>query len=313
MNNQLLGSAIEQLSNDFRHIKWRYLDVPANSPREKTQLWPGDPKEDIMICVANGLTNNEMFHRQDFFFFNFAYQGDYGAISYKYDNRITVQEGECYIGQPYAGYAIEGCDKQKIIVGVLIQRDAFFKTFLHALSANAKLFRFFLNPQTNEYSDEFIHLKFDDSFSIRTLIDMMIIEYANKREDTQDILKPMTLTLMMQVARQYRLSSPVPTSESLADTIVRYMNEHPETVTLKDIAAHFSYHPNYISTLIHRKYGKSFSEILLEQRMERAIALLKGTKLPIEEIAVLLGYSNSSNFYKAFREYHHVSPREYTQ
>lgn len=45
--------------------------------------------------------------------------------------------------------------------------------------------------------------------------------------------------------------------------------------------------------------------------MERAGILLKGTSLPIEEIALMLGYSNSSNFYKVFREYYHMSPREY--
>ena len=45
--------------------------------------------------------------------------------------------------------------------------------------------------------------------------------------------------------------------------------------------------------------------------MERATILLKGTDLSIEEIAAMLGYSNNSNFYKAFREYYHVSPREY--
>lgn len=90
------------------------------------------------------------------------------------------------------------------------------------------------------------------------------------------------------------------------------MGEHFDTVTLKDIAKRFSYHPNYISTLLHRELGKSFSEILLEQRMERAVILLRGTNLPINEIALMLGYNNSSNFYKAFREYYHVSPREYT-
>ena len=72
-----------------------------------------------------------------------------------------------------------------------------------------------------------------------------------------------------------------------------------------------SYHPNYISTLLHREVGKSFSEILLEQRMERAVCLLRGTNLPVEEIASMLGYSNSSNFYKAFRKYYHQSPREF--
>lgn len=89
------------------------------------------------------------------------------------------------------------------------------------------------------------------------------------------------------------------------------MGEHTDAVTLKDIAKHFSYHPNYISTLLRREIGKSFSEILLELRMERALSLLKGTSLSIEKIALMLGYSNSSNFYKAFREYYGKSPRDY--
>ncbi|MCD8332355.1 MAG: helix-turn-helix transcriptional regulator, partial [Oscillospiraceae bacterium] len=73
----------------------------------------------------------------------------------------------------------------------------------------------------------------------------------------------------------------------------------------------FSYHPNYISTLLPKQIGKTFSQLLLEQRMERAAALLRGTALPVSQIAELLGYSNSSNFYKAFRAYYGVSPREY--
>lgn len=45
--------------------------------------------------------------------------------------------------------------------------------------------------------------------------------------------------------------------------------------------------------------------------MRRAKLLLKQTDLPIERIADMLGYCNSSNFYKAFRRYFGTSPREY--
>ena len=185
----------------------------------------------------------EMFHRQDFFFFSFAYSGDYGALSYKYDNHITIHENECYIGQPFAGYALSAhIEKDIIIIGILIQKETFFQVFLPVLSADTKLFHFFLDPQTNEYSEEFIHLRFDDSCCIRTLLEMMIIEYANPQEDTQAILQPMVLTLLMMVARQYKRSSPVPKDERLSERIVRYMGEHSDVVTLKDISKHFSYH-----------------------------------------------------------------------
>lgn len=314
MNNPTLDAAMESLGEQFAKRDWKYLDVPAGSPMEKSYAWPGPPEENIMICVHKGPDIHEMFHRQDFFFFNFAYSGDYGALSYKYDNHITIRENECYIGQPFAGYALYAHSEQEIIIiGILIQKETFFKTFLPVLSADTKLFHFFLDPQTNEYSEEFIRLHFDDPCSIRTLLEMMVMEYANPQEDTQAILQPMVLTLLMMVARQYKLSVPVPKNERLSDKIVRYMSEHSDAVTLKDIAKHFSYHPNYISTLLHKEIGKSFSEILLDQRMDRAVSLLKGTSLSIEEIAAMLGYSNSSNFYKAFREYYHQSPREFVK
>ena len=89
------------------------------------------------------------------------------------------------------------------------------------------------------------------------------------------------------------------------------MGDHSDVVTLKDIAAHFHYHPNYISALLHRETGRKFTEILLEKRMERAVLLMKNTTLSIEEVAAMLGYSNHSNFYKAFKEYYGVTPREY--
>ena len=314
MCNEQLSTALEQLGRKFDAIQWKFRVSPSGNFQEKTQLWPGDPSDEIMICVYKGCSIEQDFHRQDYFYFNFAYQGDYGALSYQFDHRITVREGECYIGQPYAGYAPNGhSDKEIIIIGVLIQTQAFFKTFLHVLSANQKLFRFFLNPQVNEYSDEYIHLKFDNLFPIRSLLELMVVEYANRQENTQDILKSLTLALLMHVARQYDKSNSNTESSKLSDQIVQYIGEHFDTVTLSDLAKHFSYHPNYISGYIHRETGKSFSALLLEQRMERAAALLTGTDLSIEDIAAMLGYSNHSNFYKAFRGYYHVSPREYTE
>ncbi len=309
-----LQESIEKLGKDFNEINWQYRSGASSSRHDKIQLWPGRPDEDVMICVYKGKEFLELFHRQNFFFFNFAYQGDYSAFSYLSSNRITILEGECYIGQPYAGYAInDKSEEEKIIVGVLIQNEAFFKTFFHVLSADQHLFEFFLNPQVNEFSEEFIRLRFRDPSNVKRLLDLMIIEYANQQEDTQELLRPLTLALLMQVARDYKASNPRTEKQSLAEQIVTYIGENFAKCSLNDIAKHFGYHPNYLSGLLSKELGKTFSRILLEQRMERAVSLLKGTQLPIEEIAALLGYSNHSNFYKAFKEYFGMTPRDYIQ
>lgn len=310
--DQRLSDALDKLGAEFANKDWKFCDVPPGSPWENAFVWPGTPEEEIKISVHQGTSIQELFHRQDFFFFNFAYLGSFDAYSCRDDNYITINEGEGYMSQPFVGYALnKTAEEEFIIIAVLIRKDTFSRTFLPTLSSDPRLFRFFLNPQTNQYSDEFIRLKFDDETLVRRLLELMTVEYAFPQEGTQSILKPLTLALLMEVARQYKKSAPEDANASLADQIAQYMGEHIGTATLKDIAGHFAYHPNYISGLLHRELGKTFSQLLLEQRMERAVMLLKGTDLSIEEIAAMLGYSNSSNFLKAFRMYYHMSPREF--
>ena len=93
--------------------------------------------------------------------------------------------------------------------------------------------------------------------------------------------------------------------------MVQYIRDHSGSVTLSELAREYSYHPNYISAILSKEIGKSFSRIVLESRMERALLLITNTSLPVEEIADLIGYRDQSNFYKAFREYYGTSPRDY--
>lgn len=314
--NKLLELAVNKLGHDWSRLNWEFRDFElADGTPDKMSQWQGDPADDIMIVVFKGKHISEPFHRQDFFFIDYAYHLDYNALSSKFDNLITVREGDCYIGQPFSGYALRGDsqDDDIIMIGVHIKKEAFFREYLPALSMDADMFRFFLDPQTDKFSDEFIHLSFEKTSPVRTLLEMMVVEYADKKEDTQLILKPMVLALFMHIARRYRLEKPDAVGDTLSEQIIRYINSHPESVTLKEIAALFSYHPNYISSLLHRELGKTFSDIVLEKRMDRAVILLKGTDLSVEEISSMLGYSNTSNFYKAFREFYGKTPREYLQ
>ncbi|MDU4802119.1 MAG: AraC family transcriptional regulator [Clostridium butyricum] len=308
----ILKLAINKLGTEFQNLNLTFHDYNHGKKDDKISYWPGILDDDIMMCVFKGTHIHEPFHRQDFFFFNYAYRQNYQALSAKYNNLITIYEDECYIGQPYSGYALRGeSNTDIVIVGILIKKDVFFREYLPTLSTDSSMFHFFLDPQTNKFSDEFIHLSFTRDHPVRALLELMIIEYADKTDDTQSILKPMILALFMHIARRYRLENVKAADLSLSEQIIQYMADHSDVVSLKDIGAHFSYHPNYISALLHQETGKTFSEILLEKRMKRAVLLLKNTKLSVEEIAVMLGYSNNSNFYKAFKNYYHTSPREY--
>jgi AraC-like DNA-binding protein len=57
--------------------------------------------------------------------------------------------------------------------------------------------------------------------------------------------------------------------------------------------------------------GVTYSDVLEEQRRERALLLLRSPKLSLDEVAEQLGYSDTSNFRRAFRRWTGVSPGTY--
>ena len=309
---RFIDLAIKKLGMEFASLDLTFHRMKNGKPGDVTSYWPGSEDEDVLVCVFNGKEIHEPFHRQDFFFINYAYKNSYQALSEKYNNLIVIGEDECYIGQPYSGYALRADSKVDVtIIGVLIRKDSFFREYLPTVYTDSDLFKFFINPQKNKFSDEYIHLPVAREHAIRMILEMMVVEYADRKEDTQRILKSMLQTLLLEIARRYRIEKAGTSPRTVSEQILDYMGDHSDVVTLKDIAAHFHYHPNYISALLHRETGRKFSEILLEKRMERAVLLMKNTPLSIEEIAAMLGYSNHSNFYKAFKEYYGVTPREF--
>lgn len=307
-----------ELEDAIRRLKLQYADLDfthGQTPHAGSEVrysWPGPDDEDVMIVAHQSSGSCEPFHQHDFFYFNYTYEGSYESLSQTYDNKITVATGELYAGQPSAGHALlVHDDVQTTIVGMLVRRDAFARTFLPLLSTDARFLRFLLDPTTDRFADEFIHFKLEDQCIPRALMEMMAREYANKRPDTQEIIRPLALAFLMQVARQYASSSKAGTPASPAELMTRFIEDHADSVTLASLAKQFSYHPNYVSTLLREKTGKSFSELLLEARMKRAAILLKGTDLPVAEVARILGYTSTSSFHKAFRTHFEATPREY--
>ena len=230
-----LAMAIDTLAREWPHLNWEFRDFSVEGRPDKMSQWQGNPKDDIMIVVFKGKHISEPFHRQDFFFIDYAYHLDYNALSAKFDNLIRIREGDCYIGQPFSGYALRGDSEGDdiVMVGVHIKKEAFFREYLPALSMDADMFRFFLEPQADKFSDEFIHLSFGKNSPVRTLLELMVVEYADRKEDSQHILKPMVLSLFMHIARLYRQKKTKASPESLSEKIVQHINSQPDTITLK--------------------------------------------------------------------------------
>lgn len=311
MGKEQLQQALYSLQDQFETLDWTLYDTSYKGQKEKEYRWPGDEKEDILVVVHKSNGVREEFHRHDFFFFNYTYKGSYESLSQTYKNKIEIHEGELYAGQPQAGHALFAHDNQEtIVIGVLIKKQVFFQFFLPLLSNDSKLFHFFLDPQTKSYTDEFIHFKPQGSCELISLLEMMVVEYASGRVDTQNILRPLAISYLAYITREYTATAKLKEPVRASDKVIVYLNTHFGSASLADASRFYGYHPNYLSALVKKETGKTFSELHLEIRMERAMILLQNTTLSVNDISVFLGYSNTSNFYKAFKDFYHTSPRD---
>lgn len=88
-----------------------------------------------------------------------------------------------------------------------------------------------------------------------------IFAYLNRsviRNEAQKNMTGASSHLRVPISFYEALKIPVP---PLAEQILSYMDNHFDVATLKDISASFCYYPNYISSLLHKEIGKTFSRI----------------------------------------------------
>ncbi|MEK5164211.1 response regulator [Paenibacillus sp. FSL R5-0527] len=86
---------------------------------------------------------------------------------------------------------------------------------------------------------------------------------------------------------------------------------YQQTCSLQTVAAYVHVTPNYFSNLFKKETGISFTHYVSQLRIEKAKALLKGTRLRMTEIAEQVGFDNSSYFAVVFKQITGQSPRAF--
>ncbi|PCJ45054.1 MAG: hypothetical protein COA99_05825 [Moraxellaceae bacterium] len=89
-----------------------------------------------------------------------------------------------------------------------------------------------------------------------------------------------------------------------------FRNHVNKTPTIDLIADEMNMSPRTLKRKLHDA-NTSYQKIKDSERFTRAIGLLENTKNTVEQIANALGYSDASNFTKAFKNWAEMSPNEY--
>lgn len=249
-------------------------------------------------------------HNHDFFEFSYVYSGEfYNEVEQtefiQPNNTITFLSPralhKCYIKK-----------ETDVVFNIIVRNSLVESIFLRLLAEDNLFFRFFLEALYN-VNEPAPFMTFECSEDITLIMQQIIKEYFNKKNFYENIIISRLIELFVEISRIYndKYIKKAETGSKNFNNIMDYIETNYAEVTLETTAKHFNYSTSYLSKLIKKNYGENFSQIVHTLKLEKACKYLVNSDLPIEQIIELVGYDNTSHFYKVFKERFGVPPKQY--
>ena len=149
------------------------------------------------------------------------------------------------------------------------------------------------------------------------LLEDIIQEYYYPDTQSNQIIRLELLTLFGRLIRSAANEQTVIAGEDDGSvnllSLLLYIEKNYAHITLEEMAQHFGFNPNYLSSYLKKHTGLTFIKLVHLQRVNVAAEYLTYTNAPIEQIALKVGYENPSYFYKMFRKHLKILPTEYRE
>lgn len=124
-------------------------------------------------------------------------------------------------------------------------------------------------------------------------------------------LKERTKELLHEGLRMVKEKQNISSRHFVEDSI-KYMKKHyAEEISLEIVANKFFLNQTYFSRLFKQYTGTTFTNYLIELRMEKAKELLHQGKYKVYQVSQMVGYRSEKYFFRIFKQYAGCSPTEY--
>lgn len=152
------------------------------------------------------------------------------------------------------------------------------------------------------FMDIYRELEVQDEFIYEEMVEK--INKACSFKELQMIIKDLLDNLKYKkFRREY--------SMNVQNVLKIIQEEYHEDLTLKAIAERLHLNVMYVGQIFKKETNKSFSQYLNHYRIKLAQNLLLNSELNINEISEKIGYMSPGYFYKNFKKYCGISPKEF--
>jgi YesN/AraC family two-component response regulator len=105
-----------------------------------------------------------------------------------------------------------------------------------------------------------------------------------------------------------RVNSGTSTLQQMIEFIQKHLGE---SISLQDVAEYVGFSQSYCSKYIKKKTQMNFLEYLNNERVEKALELLRTSDKPITTIAYETGFTSIQSFNRVFKSFCGISPTQY--
>jgi AraC-like DNA-binding protein len=306
----LLGRTPIELNHIIIH-QGQHLqqDDPA---AEESMFAPGS---DILAFRAFNFVANPL-HQHNFLEMAYVYRG-----SCRYQLRNAQYEKELRTGQfliigPQTPHALTVDNEDAVVLILTLRQSTFQQTFFGLLQGGDLLSHFFQFILARPDSPNYLLFTTHGERPLRELMQSLIGETCQADRYYNNCSSAILTQFFTFLLRHYSQSLQFDNYDFLNTRfpiLLKYIQQHFRTVTLKDLSREFHYSATYLSTLIHENSGQTFSALLTNLKLTKAQRLLQNSAMSIQEISAAVGYSSAGHFSRTFHNVCKCTPLEYRQ
>ena len=302
----------------YKNVDWlrnpfpqQMSSLPNDGTRVLAPIQPGE--KGFHIRLHKALNENPLLHCHSGFVLLYMYRGScHTCINNQY---LLLHPGDILLISPNVLHRNQLAEPDALMFHCHIECSILSGMLLPLVQEDITLSSFILDFIRDAGSQNTLYFsEYGNDPAISAAFERIIIEYAARQPMYQSLLCSELAQLLMLIARKkYNLSAASYGTHARIAEVLDYVSAHYADATLAETAQTFHYHPNYLSSLIRRQTGHSFSQLLQTYRLSRACFLLQNTPLSTEQIALQIGYKDVSSFYKAYKKNFGVTPRSELQ
>ena len=225
---------------------------------------------------------------------------------------VELKAGELLMLSQSAVQEIYKAEMEDVAVNFIVLPQ-FFTTCLDMIGEEKTALRRFLVDCLcgQDTTVGYLHFRVSQVPEVQNLVENLIRTLLGSSGAKRKISQ-MTMSLLFLELMNHADSLAYPENEDAAAVrILRYIDLEYTTGSLADAAASMHYDISWLSRQIKRRTGKTFTQLVQEKRLAQAVFLLKNTDRSVGEIALAVGYENTSYFHRLFQSIYGVSPKHY--